>query len=99
MPSENQQKLIESNKKIAISVQVISEDMHRTNLKDLKELENWLRLENVDEKCLGHFLKWAKGLIDDNLQSDMRFKKLMQTMIANQVDSLNNHDDGDNYVS
>ena len=98
MPSENQRRLIQSNKNIAISVQVISEDMHRSNLEDLKRFEEWLRLENVDEQCLGSFLKWAKGLIDDNLQSDMRFKKLMQTMTKDQVDRLK-LDEGDNQIN
>ena len=98
MLSENQKTFIQSNKNIAISIQVISEDMHRSDLKDLNKFEEWLRLENVDETCLGHFLKWTKGLIEDNLQSNLRVKKLMQTMTKDQTDRLK-LDEGDNNIN
>lgn len=92
MLSENQKRLIQSNKKIAISVQTISENVYRTNFKILKKFEGWLRLEKVDEEGLDYFLEWAKNLIENNLQSYMMSKNLMQKMITDQMDSFNNPD-------
>lgn len=86
MSDNDTNKIVQKSRRDNISFQVISEDIHRFDLKRLKQFEDWLKLEGVDEEILTHFLEWANSLIEDNLKRKMNVKKLMQRGIDNAVE-------------
>lgn len=81
MSEDDRKRIVQKSSRDNISFQVIGEDIHRSDLKRLNKFEQWLKLEGVDEELLAHFLKWANGLIEDNLKMTMNVKKLMQSGI------------------
>lgn len=86
MSDNDTNKIVQKSRRDNISFQVISEDIHRFDLNRLKQFEDWLKLEGVDEEILTHFLEWANSLIEDNLKRKMNVKKLMQRGIDNAVE-------------
>ena len=86
MSDNDTNKIVQKSRRDNISFQVISEDIHRFDLNRLKQFEDWLKLEGVDEEILIHFLEWANSLIEDNLKRKMNVKKLMQRGIDNAVE-------------